>query len=148
RGAPRTLLPPGLARRVRRARHAPRRGHAMIRSLWNALLTLAVLGAVACGSMAAASVSKSEPDEPGTPVALDWKGGEVSLPIGRQHLPAEILAASFGLPQAQDLQSLFYARGYIRRPDLDCAGGTDSLSFALLGWEKPGTPVTQEAPAI
>ncbi len=72
----------------------------------------------------------------------------MSLPIGREHLPAEILAAAFQLPQAQDLQALFFERGYIRRLDLDCAGGTDTLSFVLLGWEKPGAPVTEEAPAI
>lgn len=120
----------------------------MTRSLRNALLTLAIGFAIACGSIASASVPMIERDEPGARVPPDWRGGPVSLPIGRQHLPTEILAASFELPQAQDLQSLFYSRGYVRRLDLDCAGGTDSLSFVLLGWEKPGSAVTDEAPAI
>ena len=52
------------------------------------------------------------------------------------------------LPQAQNLEELFYSRGYVRRQDLDVAGTVDSASFALLGWEKPGVPVTQEAPVI
>ena len=120
----------------------------MTRLLQRLLALTLLIGSLASASIATASIARSEPDEPQSPTARDWRGGPVSLPIGREHMSSEILRAAKLLPQAQDLTSLFLSRGYTRREDKDIAGGNDSLSYAILAWQKPGILIEQEIPII
>ena len=120
----------------------------MTRLLQRLLALTLSIGSLASGSIATASIARPAEEEPRSLTARDWRGGPVSLPIGREHMSHEILDAARVLPQAQDLTSLFYSRGYTRREDRDMAGGNDSLSYAILAWQKPGIPIEQEVPII
>lgn len=120
----------------------------MLRVLYRFLMGFTVVASLLMASNAHAVVPRFNDIEPAARTSADWRGGPVSLPIGRGHASSEILAASFGLPQTQELIAAFTERGYIRRQDQDQAGSTDSISFAFLVWEKPGLSTLTEAPVI
>ena len=120
----------------------------MLRVLFRFLMGFTLAASLLMGSNATAAVPRIHDIDPAARTSADWRGGPVSLPIGRGHSASELLAASFGLPQTQELIASFTQRGYIRRPDQDQAGSTDSISFAFLVWEKPGVSTLLEAPVI
>lgn len=120
----------------------------MLRSLHRIALCLSLFAGLVAGSTAFAAVPRLEDEAAEQSVSGDWRGGPVSLPIGRGYSQSEILNASFALPQTQELINSFTARGYIRRPDQDRAGSTDTLAFAYLAWQKPGVLTTSESPLV
>ena len=118
----------------------------MFRSLHRVALFFTLLAGLLAGSTAFAAVPRLDDEAPEQSVSGDWRGGPVSLPIGRGYSQSEILNASFALPQAQELINSFTARGYIRRPEQDRAGSSDTLAFVFLAWQKPGVPATSTRP--
>ena len=128
------------------ARHALRSRLAMLRTLHRTVLGFTLFAGLIAGSTAFAAVPRLDDEAPEQSVSGDWRGGVVSLPIGRGYSASEIRSAAFKLPQTQELINSFVARGYIRREDQDEAGSSDTLAYVLLAWEKPGAAL--DAPMI
>lgn len=118
----------------------------MLRSLHRIALCLSLFAGLIAGSTAFASVPRLDDEAPEQSVSGDWRGGVVSLPIGRGYSATEIRSAAFNLPQTQELINSFIERGYIRREDMDKSGSTDTLAYVVLAWEKPGAAL--DAPMI
>ena len=120
----------------------------MFRTLHRAVLGFTLFAGLIAGSPAIAAVPRLDDEAPEQSVSGDWRGGAVSLPIGRGYSQSEILNASFALPQTQELINSFLARGYLRRADKDRAGSSDTLAYVQLAWERPGVPFSSEVPMI
>ena len=120
----------------------------MLRTLHRIALCFSLFAGLTAASTAFAAVPRLDDEAPEQSVSGDWRGGPVSLPIGRGFSQSEILNASFALPQTQELINSFTERGYIRRPEQDRAGSSDTLAFVYLAWQKPGVATTSESPLI
>ncbi len=71
-----------------------------------------------------------------------------SLPLGTEVAGHQVLSGAYGMPMVQQSVQQFLSRGYIRRQDLDNAVSKQAYSCAVLCFEKPGTPVTDQQPVI
>ncbi len=81
----------------------------------------------------------------------EWKdrypGGEQALPYGYNDAAA-VLTHARTMPAVTQAIEQLVARGYVRRPDTDVAGTQRGFSFACLGFEKPGSPVSDRQPLL
>jgi len=78
----------------------------------------------------------------------EWSGGAQSLPYG-DHVPSStILAAARNLAAVQPALAEFESRGYLRRPDLDYASAGRGYAVAVLGYQRPGVPTSQQQACV
>lgn len=78
-----------------------------------------------------------------------YRGSSETLPYGHTSgFDAGITAHALTMPSVQYAIQQMTARGYVRRPDGDMGCTVPGYSVAVLGFERPGVPVSEMYPVI
>lgn len=77
-----------------------------------------------------------------------WRGGAFSLPYGEYVGTAAVLAWARSLASVQPVVERYARRGYVRRPEYDCATVGQGYASAVLVFGFPNAPDSNEVPVI
>lgn len=85
----------------------------------------------------------------GSVIARTYQGTPNTLPYGHTTgLDPGLVTHAQTMPSVQKAMDAMARRGYIRRADLDAGVTVQGHSNVVLGYEKPGVPVTERMPVV